>query len=108
MQRVLIPRLVEMPKPVIAAVNGVAAGAGLALALAADIRVASETARFTVAFLNIGLVPDAGAAWLLPRAVGYPKALELCATSDLVDAPEALRIGLVNRVVPAESLRQEV
>jgi 2-(1,2-epoxy-1,2-dihydrophenyl)acetyl-CoA isomerase len=108
MQRVLIPRLVEMPKPVIAGVNGVAAGAGLALALAADVRIASDTARFTVAFLKVGFVPDAGAAWLLPRTVGYPKALELCATSDLVDAPEALRIGLVNRVVPSASLRQEV
>lgn len=106
MQRVLIPCLVEMPKPVIAAVNGVAAGAGLALALAADVRVASDTARFTVAFLKVGLVPDAGAIWLLPRAVGYPKALELCASSDVVDAAEALRIGLVNQVVPAGALRE--
>jgi 2-(1,2-epoxy-1,2-dihydrophenyl)acetyl-CoA isomerase len=108
MQRILIPSLVRMPKPVIAAVNGVAAGAGLALALAADLRIASDTARFTVAFLKIGFVPDAGAAWLLPRAVGYAKALELCATSDLIDANEALRIGLVNDLVPAVSLRQHV
>jgi 2-(1,2-epoxy-1,2-dihydrophenyl)acetyl-CoA isomerase len=107
MQRKLVPTLVRMPKPVIAAVNGVAAGAGLALALAADIRIASETARFTVAFLKIGFVPDAGAAWLLPRAVGYARALELCATSDIVGVEEALRIGLVNKVVPAAALRSE-
>jgi 2-(1,2-epoxy-1,2-dihydrophenyl)acetyl-CoA isomerase len=108
MQRVLVPRLVGMPKVVIAAVNGVAAGAGLALALAADIRVASDAARFTVAFLKIGLVPDAGAAWFLPRIVGYSKALELCATSDVIGAEEALRIGLINRLVPAASFRAEV
>ncbi|MBV9359036.1 MAG: enoyl-CoA hydratase/isomerase family protein [Chloroflexi bacterium] len=105
MQRGLIPTLVHMPKPLIAVVNGVAAGAGLALALAGDIRLASDTARFTVAFLRVGFVPDAGAAWLLPRTVGYARALELCATNDLVDAAEALRIGLVNRVVPAAQLR---
>ncbi len=106
MQRSVIPSLVGMPKPVLAAVNGVAAGAGLALALAADVRIASETARFTVAFLKVGFVPDAGTAWLLPRAVGYARALELCATSEVIDAAEALRIGLVNRVVPAALLRE--
>lgn len=104
----LIPIIVETPKPVIAAVNGVAAGAGVSLALAADIRLASENARFIQAFVKIGLVPDSGSTWLLPRAVGVAKALELSMIGDPVDAQEALRIGLVSRVIPAGSFEAEV
>jgi 2-(1,2-epoxy-1,2-dihydrophenyl)acetyl-CoA isomerase len=104
----LIPMIVETPKPVIAAVNGVAAGAGVSLAAACDVRIASEEARFTQAFVKIGLAPDSGGTWLLPRLIGYPKALELSMTGDMVDAATALDIGLVNRVVPADVFEKEV
>lgn len=95
-------------KPVIAAVNGPAAGAGFALALAADIRLASPAARFNAAFVRIGLSGgDVGTSWLLPRIVGLGHALEILLTGRFVDAEEALRIGLVNRVVEADSLLDE-
>jgi 2-(1,2-epoxy-1,2-dihydrophenyl)acetyl-CoA isomerase len=104
----LIPVIVETPKPVIAAVNGVVAGAGVSLAAACDIRIASEAARFTQAFVKIGLVPDSGGTWLLPRLIGYARALELSMTGDMVDAQTALDIGLVNRVVAADVFEKEV
>jgi 2-(1,2-epoxy-1,2-dihydrophenyl)acetyl-CoA isomerase len=104
----LITAVVEVPKPVVAGVNGVAAGAGLSLACACDVRIASETARFLQAFVKIGLVPDSGGNWLLPRVVGHAKALELSITGEQIDAVEALRIGLVNRVVPAEQFPKEL
>jgi 2-(1,2-epoxy-1,2-dihydrophenyl)acetyl-CoA isomerase len=104
----LITALVELSKPVVAGVNGVAAGAGLSLALACDVRIASDAARFLQAFVKIGLVPDSGGNWLLPRAVGVGKALELSITGDQVDAAEALRIGLVTRVVPADDFPAEL
>jgi 2-(1,2-epoxy-1,2-dihydrophenyl)acetyl-CoA isomerase len=103
----LVPLLSETPKPVVAAVNGVAAGAGVSLALACDFRVASDAASFTMAFVKIGLIPDSGATWLLPRTVGMGKALELALLSDKLDATAAEQAGLVNRVVPAESLQRE-
>lgn len=104
----LVLQIVETPKPVIAEINGVAAGAGLSLAVACDLRVASDAARFTLAFVKIGLIPDSGATWGLARTIGYTRALELAITGDLIDAERALEIGLVHRVVAAEALRDEV
>jgi 2-(1,2-epoxy-1,2-dihydrophenyl)acetyl-CoA isomerase len=103
----LIPLLAETPKPVVAAINGVVAGAGNSIALACDFRVASDAASFTMAFVKIGLVPDAGSTYLLPRTVGMAKALELALLSDRIDAATALDIGLVNRVVPADAVLSE-
>ena len=93
--------------PTIAMVNGAAVGAGFDLALACDIRVGSEGARFRVAFTSIGIVPGTGGTWLLPRAVGTAKACELIFGAEFVDAREAERIGILNRVVSAEDLEAE-
>ncbi|HVB10007.1 MAG TPA: enoyl-CoA hydratase-related protein [Bacillota bacterium] len=93
------------PQPVIAAVNGVAAGAGCAFALACDLRIASAQASFVLAFAKIGLVPDSGASFFLPRLVGFGKAMELALLGGRLDAEEALRLGMVTRVVPAEELQ---
>jgi 2-(1,2-epoxy-1,2-dihydrophenyl)acetyl-CoA isomerase len=100
----VIRLLAGMAKPTVAVVNGVAAGAGMSLALACDLRLAASTARFRLAFSGIGLVPDAGATWHLPKLVGLSKAMEIALLGDWVDADEALRIGLVNRVYPGEQL----
>jgi 2-(1,2-epoxy-1,2-dihydrophenyl)acetyl-CoA isomerase len=97
----------RLAKPVIAAVNGVAAGAGCSLALACDLRIAAEGASFVLAFGRVGLVPDSGATWFLPRIVGLARAAELALVGDPLSADEAARIGLVSRVVPAESLLDE-
>jgi len=103
----LISHLDRMEKPLIAAVNGVAAGAGTALALACDLVVASESARFAPNFVNIGAVPDSGASWYLPRTAGYHRAAELMLTGRLLQAQEALDMGFFNRVVADEDLEQE-
>jgi len=100
----LITQLAAMDTPVIAAVNGVAAGAGFSLALASDLRLASENASFVLSFVKVGLVPDAGATWLLPRAVGTARAAEIALLGRKVTAAQALAWGLVNEVVAADQL----
>src|SRR6478672_4041593 len=100
-------RLNELDKPTIAAVNGVAAGAGCNLALGCDLIVASDRARFSEIFSKRGLVVDFGGSWLLPRLVGMHRAKELVLLADIIDAHEAERIGLVNRVVPHDRLGKE-
>lgn len=104
----IVAAIRDMEIPVIAAVNGVAAGAGLSLALACDLRIAIESATFTQAFVRIGLVPDAGGTWFLPRLVGIAKAMELSLLGETITAAEAHRIGLVNRVVADAQFGQEV
>jgi len=99
-----ILRLRKLPKPVLGSINGDAVGIGCSLALATDLRIAADTARFGVVFSRIGLGPDGGASQLLRERVGTAKALELLFTGDLIDAAEALRLGLVNQVVPAGEL----
>ncbi len=96
----------QMPKPVIAAVHGVAAGASCNLALACDMRIAAENARFIEAFARIGLVPDAGGGYFLPRLVGIGKAMELAMLADEVSGQEAERLGLVNRCVPLDEFEE--
>jgi 2-(1,2-epoxy-1,2-dihydrophenyl)acetyl-CoA isomerase len=94
-------------KPVIAAVNGAAAGGGMSIALACDLRWCSDRARFGQSFVKIGLHPDWGSLYTLPRIVGVPRALELMWTGELIDAAEAHRIGLVSRVLPGDQLLPE-
>jgi 2-(1,2-epoxy-1,2-dihydrophenyl)acetyl-CoA isomerase len=100
--------LEDLDKPVIAAVNGVATGAGMDMALMCDLRYAAQSARFAETYVKVGLVPGAGGAHFLPRLVGVSKALELFFTGDFIDAQEAMRIGIINRVFPDDTLRQEV
>ena len=101
----LVPLLRSLPQPVIAAVNGPAAGGGLALALASDIRIAASSARFNVAFVRLGISGcDIGVSWLLPRLIGASRAWELMLTGRIIGAEEADRIGLVLRVVPDDDL----
>jgi len=100
----LISRMRHMDKPIISMINGVAAGAGMSLALAADIKIMAEGAKFVEAFAKIGLVPDAGATFLMTRSFGASKAMELALTGGEVDAKEAERLGAVSMVVPANEL----
>jgi 2-(1,2-epoxy-1,2-dihydrophenyl)acetyl-CoA isomerase len=97
----MIRQIRQMEKIIIAAVNGVAAGAGCNLSLACDLRVASEDAKFIQSFVRVGLAPDSGGSFILPRLVGISKAMELLLLGDAIDAREAQRIGLVARVYPA-------
>lgn len=97
----------RMDKPVIAAVQGAVAGFGLSLMLAADLALAADDAYFTLAYSNIALSPDGGATWSLPRHVGLKRAMEIALLGDRFDAGRALELGLINRVVPKESLEQE-
>jgi len=106
--RATVLRIDALPFPTIAAVNGPAAGGGMSLALACDLRIASDQATFCEAFTRIGLHVDWGGSYFLPRMVGLAKSLELCWLADVVDAGEALRVGLVNRVVPHAAFRDEV
>lgn len=96
----IVRAVVGMPKPVIAAVNGTAAGAGASLAYASDLRIAAAGAKFLMAFANVGLTADSGASWTLPRLIGHGRAMEMMLLAEPVGAEEALRIGMVNRVVP--------
>jgi 2-(1,2-epoxy-1,2-dihydrophenyl)acetyl-CoA isomerase len=103
----IVTAITSMSKPVIASINGVAAGAGCNLALACDIRIAVDSAKLAQTFVRIGMHPDWGGTWLLPRIVGPGRAAELLMTGRMVDAGEALRIGLVDRVVGADQLAAE-
>nr|WP_134718536.1 enoyl-CoA hydratase-related protein [Saccharomonospora xinjiangensis] len=100
----IVTTIVDMPKPVIAAVNGSAAGAGAAFAYASDLRIAGASASFVMAFAGVGLGPDSGASWTLQRLIGQGRAIELMMLARRVDSAEALRLGLVGEVVPDEEL----
>jgi 2-(1,2-epoxy-1,2-dihydrophenyl)acetyl-CoA isomerase len=103
----LVRKIRRLPKPVVACVNGPAAGAGLSLALACDLRIASDSATFTQAFMRVGLHPDWGGTFLLPRLIGIGRAIEMFALGEPVQAAEAHRLGLVNVVVPHDQLACE-
>lgn len=103
----IVTALATMPKPVVAAVNGVAAGAGVSLALACDLRILADTAAFNLAFAQIALSCDTGISWTLPRLVGREKALELLYFPSTLDAAEVKELGLAGRVVPADELAEE-
>jgi 2-(1,2-epoxy-1,2-dihydrophenyl)acetyl-CoA isomerase len=100
----LIARIYRLPKPVVAAVNGVAVGAGCDMALASDLRVASTKARFGQAYIKLGYCPDAGGSFLLPRLIGEARAIEMIYTGRIIEAEEANRIGLLNALVEPEEL----
>lgn len=102
----LIQQMVSLEKPIIGVINGIAAGAGCGVALAADIRIASDEASFMLAFSKVGLIPDSGLNWLLPRLIGYARAYELALTAAKIPAEQALAWGMVNRVVPQVQLME--
>ncbi|QJW89237.1 2-(1,2-epoxy-1,2-dihydrophenyl)acetyl-CoA isomerase [Spirosoma taeanense] len=104
----MIRAIRDLPKPVIGRINGVAAGAGCSLALACDVVLCADEAYFSQIFVNIGLMPDAGSTFFLPRLVGPQKAFELCSTGRRVYGPEAAQLGLVSRSVPAADLDQAI
>src|SRR5215813_1983004 len=100
-------QLEQMDKPVIAMVNGLAVGAGMGMSVMCDLRIAAASARFSTGYVKVGLVPGDGDTYFLPRLVGTAKALELLWTADFIEAPTALELGIVNRVVPAAKLADE-
>jgi 2-(1,2-epoxy-1,2-dihydrophenyl)acetyl-CoA isomerase len=100
----IIRAMRNLPKPIVCRLNGVAAGAGCSLALAADIIIAAEEATLIEVFINIGLVPDSGSSYFLPRSVGMARAFELCSMGTRVKAKEAVEMGLINKAVPADRL----
>jgi 2-(1,2-epoxy-1,2-dihydrophenyl)acetyl-CoA isomerase len=100
----LITQMVTVEKPIVGAINGVAAGAGCGVALACDLRIAADSASFIQVFSKVGLIPDSGSTWLLPRLIGYARAYEMAITAEPVSAERALAWGLVNDVVPAAQL----
>jgi 2-(1,2-epoxy-1,2-dihydrophenyl)acetyl-CoA isomerase len=100
----IVTAIREIEKPVVASLSGASAGVGLSIALACDLRIAADDAKFTLGFSKIGLIPDGGATFMLPLLAGFGRALELAWLSDKIDAREAERLGLVNRVVPAAEL----
>ena len=102
----LIKQMMALEKPIIGAINGIAAGAAVGIALATDVRIAADSASFMLAFSKIGLIPDSGVNWLLPRLIGQARAYEMAITADQVPADQALAWGLVNRVVPAGQLAE--
>lgn len=103
----LITRIAAMEMPIVAALHGPVYGAGMGLALACDLRMAAQSAKFSVAFVKIGLMPDAGVSFFLPRVIGLGRAMEMAMLGEAVDAEEAHRIGLVNKVVADEDLIEE-
>jgi len=107
MNKHIILGMIELEKPTIAMVNGDAVGGGFELALCCDLAVASEQARFGIGFTRVGLTPAQGAAWLLPRIIGLRRAFEFITLADFWSAEDAYRMGLVNRVVPADKLEDE-
>jgi 2-(1,2-epoxy-1,2-dihydrophenyl)acetyl-CoA isomerase len=104
----IIRAMRNLPKPIICRLNGVAAGAGCSLALACDLIIAAEEATLIEVFINIGLVPDSGSSYFLPRLVGAAKAFELCSMGNKVKASDAATMGLINRAVPADTLNAVV
>lgn len=100
----LILGMVELPKPIIGAINGGAAGAGASLALACDLRVMAEESYIMQAFSNIGLVPDAGSTWFMVRMLGYSRAFQLCAEAERISAARCMEYGMCNRMAPADEL----
>lgn len=100
----LVSEMVAMDTPLVAGINGIAAGAGFSLALACDLRIAADAAAFQLSFVKVGLVPDAGSTWLLPRAVGLTRAMEISLLGEKVRAEQALAWNLVNEVVPTDEV----
>ncbi len=103
----MIVKMATMEKPVIGALHGPVYGAGMGMALACDLRVAAQSAKFSVAFIKIGLMPDAGVSFFLPRIIGLGRAMEMAMTGEALDAEEAKNVGLVNRLVADDALAEE-
>lgn len=103
----MVRLMVSYPKPIIAAINGITLGVGFSLILPCDIRLASENARFGATYTRIGMVPELGSSFLLPRIIGFGNAMELLMTGRTIEADEALRLGLINRITPADKLLEQ-